>query len=65
MAITYDAPVSHSGFGLLSFGAKVVRSIQLSRMRSVLSQMTDAQLEEIGITSRDQIDAHVVELLDH
>ena len=62
MATTFDAPASLPRFGVVSFAKRIIAGLQLSRMRSVLNQMSDAQLAQIGI-ARDEIDARAAELV--
>ena len=62
MASTFAAPASWTRFRPRSFVSDIIKGMQVSRMRSVLSQMNDRQLAEIGIT-RSQLDAHAKALV--
>lgn len=46
-----------------SFLSSFLKSVQVARMASVLEGMTDKQLAEIGITSRNQIWHHAEKLI--
>ncbi len=55
--------VSDVGANVLNSLSMAVLHMQVSRMKSVLHQMSDTQLEHIGIT-RSQINAHAESLMD-
>lgn len=46
-----------------SFLSESVKAVQIARMASVLNDMTDARLAQIGITSRSQIWNHAEKLV--
>ena len=62
MSIAIEAPVARPSTGIADRIAKFVLKMQEARMRSVLDQMTDAQLEAIG-TSRSDLSARAAELV--
>lgn len=66
-SIPHDAEASGGlgGFGrkLLASVASFLRSVQMARMISTLSGMTDTQLAEIGIARRD-IPAYAERLME-
>lgn len=67
----FSSDVKRPSFEWLSdFGANMLNNIsmailhlQVSRMKSVLHQMSDAQLDQIGI-KRSQINAHAETLME-
>ena len=46
-----------------SFLSESIKAVQVARMASVLNDMTDARLAQIGITSRSQIWNHAEKLV--
>lgn len=55
--------VADFGKNTLETLSMVILHMQVSRMKSVLHQMSDTQLEHVGI-KRSQINAHAEKLMD-
>ena len=64
MSITLDAPLAKPSIGFGARFAKVPHKLRVSRMHSILAQMSDAELEAIG-TTRSQIGTFAEELMRH
>lgn len=62
MAITYDHSSSFPTTGFAAGFKRFIANVQVGRMRSVLNQMSDSQLETVGIT-RSEIDAYAAKLV--